>query len=606
MAFTTWNPADKSSRITLSGGNLVAAADGTSNHQAVRDAVFKSAGKWYCELTVTVEGGLAAGIPRLGISTSAYDVTTSLGVGATEYCYIKNATKFNNGSNPAYGASWTTGDVISVLFDADAGTLTFWKNGADQGEAYSGISGEYAITFDDFGSSVITANFGASAFTYTPPGGYTGWTIPDPAVGDASFQAMTAAGGGPASCTGAFQAMTAEGGGPATGSALFALITASVTTPIVGAVSFQPMTAQAVPGVTGAASFQPMTAQVVPGRVASSGFEQMSASGDGSAGSVSDTQYTEFRALAGTGQGSAGSVAEGSGEFSALAGYARTTEFVDIAFEAMAAEAAGLTGGISSADVQFRPATAGVSHSGGSLSLGSAAFTASAASATSLQAGTSVGVASFRSFRLTILALVGGAGAGSASFEATLAEGQSGSPSISIGAASFERLSVRARAYPLLTDEFRTFVMNAAGNVLTEYQAYPFNSYAEVSGRFYGAGPSGIFTLDGATDAGVDIAWTIRTGMLDDKNAMLKRLDEVLLSARFDGPMRLRVWTDDSTYFDYNVVNYRADVVHQVRAKLGKGRRSRFYRVELFGINNTSAEISTMQLPMQPLKRRVG
>jgi hypothetical protein len=94
--------------------------------------------------------------------------------------------------------------------------------------------------------------------------------------------------------------------------------------------------------------------------------------------------------------------------------------------------------------------------------------------------------------------------------------------------------------------------------------------------------------------------------MLDDKNSMLKRLEEVLLAIRYDGPIRVRVWTDDNSFFDYNLSNYREDVLHQVRAKLGKGARSRFYRIELSGINNTAAEISSMQLPMIPLRRRVG
>jgi hypothetical protein len=45
-----------------------------------------------------------------------------------------------------YGAKYGEGDVIGVCIDFDAGgTLSFWKNGVDQGIAYTGLSGNLAI-----------------------------------------------------------------------------------------------------------------------------------------------------------------------------------------------------------------------------------------------------------------------------------------------------------------------------------------------------------------------------------------------------------------------------------------------------------------------------
>ena len=44
------------------------------------------------------------------------------------------------------------GDVITVTFDnSDNGTLTFYKNGVSQGQAFSGISGTYAFFVGSFG-----------------------------------------------------------------------------------------------------------------------------------------------------------------------------------------------------------------------------------------------------------------------------------------------------------------------------------------------------------------------------------------------------------------------------------------------------------------------
>jgi len=89
--------------------------------------------------------------------------------------YWSNATKGNNGTNPAYGAAFVSGDIIGVALDMNAGTITFYKNGTSQGQAFSGITGTIYPAMDAFsGTWTVTANFGASSFTYTPPSGFLG------------------------------------------------------------------------------------------------------------------------------------------------------------------------------------------------------------------------------------------------------------------------------------------------------------------------------------------------------------------------------------------------------------------------------------------------
>jgi hypothetical protein len=64
-------------------------------------------------------------------------------VGNTEY-YLYRASDGNKvspgGGAVAYGSSWTTGDKITVLLDMDAGTVSFGKNGVDQGIAFTGVT----------------------------------------------------------------------------------------------------------------------------------------------------------------------------------------------------------------------------------------------------------------------------------------------------------------------------------------------------------------------------------------------------------------------------------------------------------------------------------
>lgn len=168
---TTWNPSDKDASITLSGGNLTAACS-LAGQGAVRSIAGVTQGKWYWELTVQT----ANAREEVGVITSAGAINTFLGNNAAGYAYFSfDGNKYNNSAGAAYGAAYGNTNVISVLLDMDAKTLTFWKNGVSQGQAFSGLSGTMHAAFSGGSGSFteqVTANFGASAFAHTPPAGY--------------------------------------------------------------------------------------------------------------------------------------------------------------------------------------------------------------------------------------------------------------------------------------------------------------------------------------------------------------------------------------------------------------------------------------------------
>ena len=132
-----------------------------------------ASGKFYWEATRV---GTNTGF--IGVVNGQFNATTSsafdLGYNSNEYAYISSGNKVNNNSSVAYGASYTSGDVIGFALDLDAGTLTFYKNNTSQGVAYSGLSlGNYWLpAFDSFNSAGFTLNFGQQGFTYTPPSGF--------------------------------------------------------------------------------------------------------------------------------------------------------------------------------------------------------------------------------------------------------------------------------------------------------------------------------------------------------------------------------------------------------------------------------------------------
>lgn len=169
-----WNLSDKSNGCTLSNGALTASAN---EFNSARSTTGKAAGAWYCEFR-----SLGNRYPIVGVATSAATLTNLLGEDATEWAYYGlSAKKINANTQTTYGTTWTSpSDVIGMALDMGAGTLTFYKNGTTMGVAFTGLTGTlYAACGGDSGAdSNVTANFGATAFAYTPPAGHSAWGAP--------------------------------------------------------------------------------------------------------------------------------------------------------------------------------------------------------------------------------------------------------------------------------------------------------------------------------------------------------------------------------------------------------------------------------------------
>lgn len=132
-------------------------------------------GKWYFEFVMTS----IAGNTMLGVCQTGYNTAQYLGQVATGWAYYSTANKYNGAGPVAYGATFTTGDVIGVAVDMDNLTLTFYKNNTTQTQAFNNLSGTLvpAISFpgDTVNAGVVTLQTGANGplpCTYAPPSGY--------------------------------------------------------------------------------------------------------------------------------------------------------------------------------------------------------------------------------------------------------------------------------------------------------------------------------------------------------------------------------------------------------------------------------------------------
>ena len=194
--YATLNPLNKhASSDTISNGNLEASWSGGSACIQPSTIAFSS-GKYYYEFLPGISGSIGNGVVGIRRSDSRNHSNT--------FAYLGNGQKMQNESASSYGSSYTDGDVIGVAVDMDAGTIRFYKNGADQGQAYSGISGTYTFYQGTFGGSNgggYAVNFGQRPFAYSAPSGYKALcttNLPTPTIADGSdyFEAKTYTGNG--------------------------------------------------------------------------------------------------------------------------------------------------------------------------------------------------------------------------------------------------------------------------------------------------------------------------------------------------------------------------------------------------------------------------
>jgi hypothetical protein len=179
--YCTVSPLSGDTNAVVSNGNLTVSG-GTSSGNSRFGTFGVSSGKWYFEHTMTIIGanGMVAGVTT--------DVNQTTGTNGWKGYYF-NGNKYDGATASAYGASFTTGDIIGVALNMDAGSITFYKNGVSQGVAFTGLTGTYFPLIRMSTSTQADMNFGQRAFAYTAPSGFKALcttNLPTPTIGATS------------------------------------------------------------------------------------------------------------------------------------------------------------------------------------------------------------------------------------------------------------------------------------------------------------------------------------------------------------------------------------------------------------------------------------
>jgi len=179
--YCTWNSAANALDATLSNGNLDIAY-GSGSRNAQQGTIGMTSGKWYWEFVVTACSNGSPSPVMIGIADSPDPATVATYTGANTRgwaYYGGSGGTYHGGTPAAYGNTWGIGDVVGIAFDADNGSLYFYKNGTVQNSgtaAFTGLTnGPYFPSIGDAsagGTFSGTTNWGQRAFSHPAPSGF--------------------------------------------------------------------------------------------------------------------------------------------------------------------------------------------------------------------------------------------------------------------------------------------------------------------------------------------------------------------------------------------------------------------------------------------------
>jgi len=200
--FATWNPLliyYPGYASIFSEGNL---KGGHDDNGCVFGSIVMTTGKWYAEMYFeddAVDHNMAA-VFAVATTTTSSNSTIERGIS-----YKDTGDKVVDGTTTSYGATYSTGDIIGIAVDVDAGNVTFYKNNTSQGSTSLGAGDDHVFACGGWnGTWYWVANFGQDSsfagnktaqgnqdsngigdFYYTPPTDYLALctsNLPDPTV----------------------------------------------------------------------------------------------------------------------------------------------------------------------------------------------------------------------------------------------------------------------------------------------------------------------------------------------------------------------------------------------------------------------------------------
>lgn len=146
--------------------------------------------------------------------------------------------------------------------------------------------------------------------------------------------------------------------------------------------------------------------------------------------------------------------------------------------------------------------------------------------------------------------------------------------------------------------------MNTETTALSWNTNFMFDSIAQYGNTVLAVAPDGVYILDGNTDAGVNIASTLKTGFMDFDDRKVKRLGGVFFGLR-GSALRLAVEPfGAAAASEYDMPAFTTLSPGSNRITPGKGLASRYWRMTFKNVDGGDFDIDNIELDVASSTQR--
>lgn len=158
---------------------------------------------------------------------------------------------------------------------------------------------------------------------------------------------------------------------------------------------------------------------------------------------------------------------------------------------------------------------------------------------------------------------------------------------------------------PDLDTEGMVWVVNTETGASSQYEQYGFNSFFNrpSDGKSYGICSSGIYRLNGDTDAGADISALADFGRSDYGTSHKKKIPYIYLGVGSNGVLYLKVDSDGESYI-YEMRN-SSTAVKNHRVDVGKGLHGNYWNPVLMNKDGADFDLNAIQFEPIVSSRRI-
>lgn len=185
-ATTTLNPSDKAANATLTNGNLtITSSSGISGARSISSY---STGKFYAEFSIGASNASAYS-REIGIANSTASLTAAGGDANSAVLFMGDPLLYINSGSTTTGLTYTNNDLVSMAVDLTNNRIWYRLNGGNwnnnvSNDPATNIGGVaiatptrpvFVVVKVATSGAALTANFGATAYSFTAPSGFGNW-----------------------------------------------------------------------------------------------------------------------------------------------------------------------------------------------------------------------------------------------------------------------------------------------------------------------------------------------------------------------------------------------------------------------------------------------